>query len=91
MKLKWADQALADVRNIDRWLTLNVDPLVAEQALGRINQQAHSLLQYPRRKPRIGQGRHYSTVDHTSYLLIYSVGGGIVTIMRVRHDKEDWH
>jgi plasmid stabilization system protein ParE len=90
VKLKWTEEALADLAKIDTWLTQNVDPVTAAETLERIRGQARGLLRFPRRKPRIGRGRHYSQVDRTSHLLIYSVGEGHVTIMRVRHNREDW-
>jgi plasmid stabilization system protein ParE len=90
VKLKWVDQALFDLRGIDEWLSTNADPEVAAVTLERIRRQAHSLLNFPRRKPRMGRGRHYSQVDHTPYLLLYSVSRASVTIMRVRHNREDW-
>jgi plasmid stabilization system protein ParE len=90
VRLRWADQALSDLRKIDAWLTINVDPALAEETLERIRRQAHGLLRFPRRKPRIRQGQHYSHVERTSYLLIYTVDKGFVTILRVRHNREDW-
>lgn len=90
MKLKWTDEALADLAKVDNWLTTNVDPITASEVLERLQRQAHRLMDFPRRKPRIGPGRHYSQAPRTSYLLIYEVGGDFVTIMRVRHNRENW-
>lgn len=90
MKLEWTKQALDDLAGIDAWLTENVEVRVAVDTLEKIRRHAHGLLQFPRRKPRIGRARHYSHVERTSYILIYSVGGGVVTVMRIRHVREDW-
>lgn len=57
MKLEWAEQALADLASIDSWLTENADPVIAEETLERIRGDAHGLLRFPRRKPRIDRGR----------------------------------
>lgn len=90
MRLRWTEQALVDVRKIDAWLSLNVEPAHAEETLESIRRQANSLLQFPRRKPRIRSAWHYSRVEKTSYVLIYAVTKGLVTVMRVHHSRADW-
>lgn len=90
MKLEWTKQALDDLAGIDAWLTANVDARAAAETLEKVRRHSHGLLRFPRRKPRIGRARQYSHVERTPYILIYFVRGGVVTVMRIRHVREDW-
>ena len=90
MKLQWTSIALADLANIESWLTANVDPAMGEDMVERIRAQSRTLLHFPRRKPRLGPGRHYAQVAGAPFLLIYAVGKDAITILRVRHNRQDW-
>ena len=91
MIVDWTDQALADLASIDAWLTRNASAEIAEAQLARLLNRARSLMDYPRRGPRIGAEARSMSVAATPYVLVYRVIDDGVQILRIRHNREDWH
>ena len=91
MILNWTDQALADLASIDDWLNRNASPDVTQTQLNRIRIRARSLQDFPRRGAKFGEDWRVMGVAATPYLLVYRVIDDGVQILRIRHNREDWH
>lgn len=91
MTIDFTAQAFADVAAIDAWLMRNASPQIAEAQLGRLLDRARSLMDYPRRGPRLDGETRSMSVAATPYVLVYQVIADQVLILRIRHNREDWH
>ena len=91
MSVDFTDRALADLAPIDGWLTRNGSPEIAENQLARLLNRARSLMEYPRRGPRLGAEARSMSVAATPYVLLYRVIDDGVQILRIRNNREDWH
>ena len=91
MIFDWTDQALTDLASIDDWLNRNASPDVTQTQLDLIRIRARSLQDFPRRGAKFGEDWRVMGVAGTSYLLVYRVIDDGVQILRIRHNRDDWH
>jgi len=91
VSVDFTDRVIADLASIDGWLTRNASPEKAENQLARLLNRARSLMEYPRRGPRLGAEARSMSVAETPCVLVYRVIDDGVQILRIRHNRDDWH
>jgi toxin ParE1/3/4 len=87
---RWTRPALSDLADIDdrnRPLSSDHADRVAREAVAA----GRFLAEYPMAGPVISDGVRKWRVRGTDFILLYHVEAGAVTILRVRHAREDWH
>lgn len=82
---------MADLRAIEEWLTENARPEVALDTLLHIRRRASFLEDFPHAGRPLGEGIRALRVIDTPHLLLYRLVGGALQILRVQHEREDWH
>lgn len=92
IRLVWTIEANADLRRIDNWLLEQSTADVAVRTLVAIKQRADFLLNFPRGGRPLGPPDYrLLRVFDTPYLIAYRVKNDQVEILRVFHEREDWH
>lgn len=89
MNLTYSPAALADLRRIDRWLG-EIDGNLAADALSAIKARIVTILANPEIGSPIAGGRRKVIERRFSYVILYRVDGDRLTILRIRHAREDW-
>lgn len=89
MDLAYSQAALADLRRIDVWLG-RVDDQLAVAAQIAIKQRIISLLANPAVGSPLPGGRRKIIERHFGYIILYRHDRATVTILRIRHAREDW-
>lgn len=90
MRVIWSGPALADLRNVDAWLTCNASPDTAVRPLAMIRFRAKILEDFPRSGRPYADGRRILRVYDTPYVIRYRVGAQTVEVTRVHHERENW-
>ncbi len=90
MELRWSRIAQADIDAIISYYAAE-DPELPAILVERIVRAPLALLDFPFLGPEIeiGAVRKWR-VDDSPFLLLYSVDQATVTILRVRHERDDW-
>jgi toxin ParE1/3/4 len=88
--LKWTPPAIADLWAIDAWLGENASGEIALATLATIRFRAEFLEGFPHGGRPIGKGIRVLRVIDTPHLILYRLIGGVVEILRIRHEGEDW-
>ena len=89
MKLRVSADARRDLQRIDRWLAQGDGDLAAdaqEAIAGRID----VLLANPAIGSPVPGGRRKIIERRFGYLILYRHDRDVVTILRIRHQREDW-
>lgn len=85
----WTDEARQDLAAIIGFIASD-NPAAADAFLDRIIERADRLPHHPH---AYRQGRLPGTremVIHPNYILVYAVGKGAVTILRLLHSARNW-
>ena len=91
-EVTWSLPALADLRAIDAWLTRNASPEQAVRSLAEISRRANFLRDFPHGgRPMIEHDFRVLRVPATPYLILYRLRPNGVEILRLRHERGDWH
>lgn len=90
MRIEWAEQASYDLERLaDDYGEF--DPSLPEVLIRRIHGAAQPLLDNPKLGPVAGQhGLRKWTARRTPFLLLYTIAGDEIRIMRVVHTRSDW-
>jgi toxin ParE1/3/4 len=88
--LAWVAEAQRDLADAITFISER-SPKAARALAVRVEERAHQLLEYPElgRPGRMPMTREL-VVTGTPYLLIYTIRGQIVEIVRVLHGAQDW-
>jgi toxin ParE1/3/4 len=89
VKLDWTGPALADIREIDRYLS-DYSPETAARLLASILDAADILKSYPAIGPTLDGSMRSLRVRQSRYILLYRIHDAEVEILRVHHDRQDW-
>ena len=91
-ELSWTGPALAVLRRIDTWLEKEASPELAIRILGKIRERSKFLADFPRGgRPMMSKEYRVLRVHDTPYLLAYRITETKCEILRVFHEREDWH
>ncbi|WP_093334118.1 type II toxin-antitoxin system RelE/ParE family toxin [Sphingomonas rubra] len=90
-RIVWSAPAVDDLRGIDDWLTRNADPEHAVQALEAVRRCAAWLVDFPRGGRPHRDGARVLRIYGTPYLIRYIVTDDRVEVLRVHHERENWH
>ena len=91
MRLIWSTPATLDLVSIDGWLAVNAGTEVAEMFLKRIRLRARRLRDFPQIGAPIDASQRSVRVPRTPYVIVYIVRPQIVEILRIHHNRQDWH
>lgn len=91
MNVRWTAPSLADLRQINDWLTREADPAFAIRTLAAIRARAVFLRDFPQGgRPYRGNTRILRVLE-TPYLIHYRlIGTAEVQVLRVHHERKDW-
>ncbi len=89
MKLRWTNLALHDFEKAHDYI-MQEDPESANRIAQRILDAARRLQQFPR-LGRVGEDEDTRelVVQKTPYLLVYSINGDVIELLRVLHASQD--
>ena len=89
-RVEWTDAAIDDLNGIKAYLS-QVSPELAQDCLRKLILSAHWLCDYPYAGPLIGyrKWRKWKPKGQ-SYILIYKPDPTGISIVRVRHERNDW-
>lgn len=87
----WSTPALDDLRGIDDWLTREADPDYAARILATVRYRANWLIDFPRGGRPYKDAARILRITETPYLDRYVVNGDQVEVLRVHHERENWH
>jgi toxin ParE1/3/4 len=88
-QLGWSEAALSDLDSISDYLA-QFDPDVAVRMILAIRDTSRILSSFLAAGPVLDIGHRSLRVRQTPYVLIYAIRGDDVTILHVRHTREDW-
>lgn len=88
--VKWTLPARDDLRAISEWLEREASPEFAVRTLATIRLRSKFLKDFPRGgRPYRDETRLLRVLD-TPYLIRYRILAGVVQVLRVHHEREDW-
>lgn len=90
-QLDWTEGALADLREIEAWLSERALPEIALVTLIHIRRRAQFLENFPHGGRPIAKGSRALRVIDTPHIILYRLVGEAVQVLRVQHEREDWH
>lgn len=88
-ELIWSGPASADIDAINAWLIKHASSAVAIRTLAEIKYRTEFLRNFPR-GGRPFEDLRILRVPATPFLIFYRLEGDIVTVLRIRHEREDW-
>ena len=90
MELRWTDAAASDLEGISDYL-FEQTPAHAERIVLEIYDSLPGLLQFPHRG-RVGRkhGTRELVLSALPYLVVYSVSGELIHIVRILHGAQRW-
>ncbi|OYY76660.1 MAG: hypothetical protein B7Y43_14085 [Sphingomonas sp. 28-62-20] len=89
-RIIWTVPARGDLRNISDWLERETNPAYATRILATIRARSKFLADFPRGgRPYRDQTRILRVLG-TPYLIRYRIQEGVVQVLRVHHEREDW-
>lgn len=91
MKVKLTSEALADLKEIGRWIAQD-NPRRARSFVKDLSASAMSLGRQPRRFPIVMQGMESPIRKRAyhGYLMFYRVEADSVQVVRIVHGARDW-
>lgn len=90
--LEWTVPALRDLRTVEQWLVENASAEISTRTLQAILGRADFLRRFPQGGPRVTRQEFRSLrVMGTPYILLYRILDDRIQILRIRHEREDWH
>lgn len=87
--LFWSKQAERDIDRIEYWLD-RIDPALADDAIDAILERVLAVQAQPGIGSPLPGGRRKIIERRFGYVVLYRPGPAGVTILRVRHAREDW-
>jgi plasmid stabilization system protein ParE len=88
-QLSWSEASLSDLASINEYL-VQFDADIAVRMLLSIRDASRILTSFPAAGPVVDLGHRSLRVRQTPYVLIYAIRDDEVTILHVRHTREDW-
>ena len=89
-RIVWTVPARDDLRSIDSWLSSETSPAFAIRTLAAIRLRAHFLEDFPKGGRLHRNDTRILRVFDTPYLLRYRIKNGVVEVLRVYHERQDW-
>lgn len=89
MILGYARPALADLRRIDAWLNA-IEASLAADAQSAIKQRILTVVADPDIGSPLSGGRRKVIERRFGYVILYRHDRSTLTILRIRHAREDW-
>lgn len=89
MKLRISGRARQDIARIDRWLAA-IDGDLSGAAQDAIADRIEQLRDNPATGSPIGGNTRKIIERRFGYVILYRVDGETLTILRIRHAREDW-
>ncbi len=89
-RLFWSVQARADLRRIDKWLSVNASREIATHILAAIGERSTLLLEFPLAAPVGEENERSLRVTGTPYILLYRPRKAGIEILRIHHIRQDW-
>lgn len=91
MNVGWTPASLSDLVRISDWLTEEASPEIALSILAKISDRANFLRNFPHGgRPHTG-GLRILRVYNTPYLIRYRIVDDRAEVLRIHHEREDWH
>ncbi len=91
MQVDWTDLAREDLRGINVWLVKEASGDLAVRILAAIRHRSTILEDFPHSGRPHQDGTRVLRVYDTPYLLRYRIMEGAAQILRVHHERENWH
>lgn len=89
-RVLWTDSAIADLDEIKAYLS-EFSPALAQHTLNSLILAARWLLDYPKAGSPLENGRWRKWRPRkTRHILIYECTNGGISVLRVRHERNDW-
>lgn len=89
-RIVWTVPARDDLRKISSWLEREASPALAARILLQIRLRSKFLQDFPKGgRPHRDQTRILRVLS-TPYLIRYRITDGVVQVLRVHHEREDW-
>lgn len=89
-RIIWTVPARDDLRKVSDWLEREASPDFSVRTLKAIRQRARFLENFPKGGRPYRDETRLLRVLGTPYLMRYRISGGVVQILRVHHEREDW-
>lgn len=87
--LIWSPDAIADLSRIRLWAH-SIDPRLSLPVVRAIRQQVQILRDFPRAGAPVPGGRRRLSERRFGHVILYRHDRESVTILRIRHAREDW-
>lgn len=89
-RIIWTVPARDDLRKISDWLERETNPAYATRILATIRTRSKFLADFPRGGRPYRDHTRILRVLGTPYLIRYRIQEGVVQVLRVHHEREDW-
>ncbi len=86
----WSPEASADLDRIAGWLDENRGLETSARTLEDIGRRAQFLSDFPHGGRPWTAGKRALVVLDTSYVIIYRLRDGMVEIIRIHHQRQNW-
>lgn len=87
----WSGPARRDLRSVERWLAENRSPDYELRVLQAIHNRCIFLAKTPKGAPALKDEKRKLIVLGTPYILIYRIVEDGLEILRLFHERQDWH
>ena len=90
MQLRWTEDAANDLERIADYLLLHT-PDRAPDLVARVYEAAATLLTFPNRgRPGKKEGTRELVLAPLPYIVVYTVRGDVVFVVRILHGAQQW-
>jgi toxin ParE1/3/4 len=90
MQLRWATEAATDLERIADYL-LQHAPERATELVRKVYEAPAVLLEFPNRgRPGKKAGTRELVISALPYLVVYTVRGDVVSVVRILHGAQQW-
>lgn len=89
LALNWSTRAEKDIDRIETWLE-QIDPALADDAVGAILDRIETAQGNPKLGSPLPGDRRKIIERRFGYIILYRHDRQAVTILRIRHQREDW-
>ena len=89
-RIVWTLPARDDLREINDWLERETSPALATKILATIRLRSKFLEDFPKGGRPHRDDTRILRVLGTPYLIRYRIKDGVVQILRIHHEREDW-
>ena len=90
MQLRWTEEAADDLERIADYLLLHA-PDRAQDLIGRVYDAPTALLTFPNRgRPGKKEGTRELVLAPLPYIVVYTVRGNVVFVVRILHGAQKW-